>query len=415
MSSILTNTSAMVALQTLNGITRGLAQTQNEISTGKTVASAKDNAAVWAISKVMESDVTGFKAISDSLALGQSTVAVGRNAAESVTEMLGEVKGKIVAAQEDNVDRSKLQDEVGSLRDQINGVVGAAQFNGQNLLANTSYEAGTSEVDVLASLDRQSDGSVISSSITISKSDLGTVDSKVDAAATYADAAGNPTAAITADGGTAEYTVTSTDVVAGSAFKMDLTAFGGTGDAVYVARQGDSAQDVAAAVAAHANYKMEAQGLRGTEQFAFSAKDGKIKVTNNTAADTAAMATTVFQVAPTDPTDKNTIGGALELLGDLDVTTKNGARAALSAIEHLTQVSIKAGANFGTSEKRMEIQKSFIGKLTDSMKAGIGSMVDTNMEEASAKLQALQVQQQLGVQSLSIANKAPQQLLSLFR
>lgn len=70
MSSILTNTSSMVALQTLKGINASLMKTQDEISTGKSVASAKDNAAVWAISKVMEADVKGFKGISDSLSLG---------------------------------------------------------------------------------------------------------------------------------------------------------------------------------------------------------------------------------------------------------------------------------------------------------------------------------------------------------
>ena len=53
--------------------------------------------------------------------------------------------------------------------------------------------------------------------------------------------------------------------------------------------------------------------------------------------------------------------------------------------------------------------------LADSLTSGIGSLVDADMEEASARLQALQVQQQLGVQALSIANQAPQQLLSLFR
>ena len=83
MSSILTNNGAMVALQTLRGINRNLADTQNAIATGKDVSSAKDNAAVWAISKVMESDVSGFKAISDNLGLGQSTVAVARQAAET--------------------------------------------------------------------------------------------------------------------------------------------------------------------------------------------------------------------------------------------------------------------------------------------------------------------------------------------
>ena len=78
MSSILTNNSAMVALQTLKSVNSNLQQTQSEISTGKSVSSARDNSAVWAISKVMESDVKGFKGISDSLNLGQSTVAVAR-------------------------------------------------------------------------------------------------------------------------------------------------------------------------------------------------------------------------------------------------------------------------------------------------------------------------------------------------
>jgi flagellin len=88
MSSILTNNSAMIALQTMKSISANLSKTTSDISTGKTVATAKDNAAVWAISKVMEADVAGFKGISDSLALGSSTVAVARQAAETVTTLL---------------------------------------------------------------------------------------------------------------------------------------------------------------------------------------------------------------------------------------------------------------------------------------------------------------------------------------
>ena len=60
-------------------------------------------------------------------------------------------------------------------------------------------------------------------------------------------------------------------------------------------------------------------------------------------------------------------------------------------------------------------QADFVSNLTDSLKSGIGTLVDADMEEASARLQALQVQQQLATQSLSIANQAPQSLLSLFR
>ena len=80
MSSVLTNNGAMVALQTLKSINMDLTKTQNMISTGKAIGSAKDNSAVWAISKVMESDVAGFQAISSSLSLGESTVAVARQA-----------------------------------------------------------------------------------------------------------------------------------------------------------------------------------------------------------------------------------------------------------------------------------------------------------------------------------------------
>ena len=79
------------------------------------------------------------------------------------------------------------------------------------------------------------------------------------------------------------------------------------------------------------------------------------------------------------------------------------------------QTSIDAASTFGSVQTRVDIQKDFVSKLTDSMKAGIGSMIDADMEEASARLQALQVQQQLSTQALSIANQQPQSLLSLFR
>ena len=68
-----------------------------------------------------------------------------------------------------------------------------------------------------------------------------------------------------------------------------------------------------------------------------------------------------------------------------------------------------------SASSRISIQKDFISNLSDSVKSGIGSLVDADMEETSARLQALQVQQQLATQSLSIANQGPQQLLSLFR
>ena len=97
------------------------------------------------------------------------------------------------------------------------------------------------------------------------------------------------------------------------------------------------------------------------------------------------------------------------------MTTNDGARAALDNIDTFLNTAIDAAASFGSSQSRIDLQSGFISKLTDSLKTGIGSLVDADLEAASARLQALQVQQQLGIQSLSIANQAPQSVLSLFR
>ncbi|MEC8197805.1 MAG: flagellin, partial [Pseudomonadota bacterium] len=76
MSSILTNNGAMVALQTLKSVNMDLNDTQSQISTGKRIGSAKDNAAVWAISKTMDSDIAGYNSVQESLGVGEATVAV---------------------------------------------------------------------------------------------------------------------------------------------------------------------------------------------------------------------------------------------------------------------------------------------------------------------------------------------------
>lgn len=418
MSSILTNNSAMVALQTLTSINGDLAKVQGQISTGKSVASAKDNAAVWAISQVMQSDVDGFGAISDSLALGQSTVAVGRNASEQITELMGQVKEKIVAAQGDNVDRAKLQTDIESLTAQIGGIAGAAQFNGQNLLSNSDTTAGSNEMEVLASLDRSSNGSVASSSITVGKQDLGVTASDIDTTATATGAVG----ATTSPTGTTPATLdlSGATVSAGVGFSIAITASAGSmtgantaanNEIMYAAREGDTAADVATGLMNSFNAYAAEHGIDDQIVATLNAAGTGITFTSESgnAADTMDIDADAYAAADV------TLGGGLGELSKIDVSTAAGAAGALSAIEGLTQTAIDAASEFGTAEKRLEIQGDFVSKLADSLKAGIGSLVDANMEEASAKLQALQVQQQLGVQSLSIANQSPQSILSLFR
>lgn len=431
MSSILTNNSAMVALQTLKGINSDLNKTQEMISTGKMVGSSKDNAAVWAISKVMESDVQGFKAISSSLSLGQSTVSVARQASETVTDLLTQMKDKIVASQEENVDRDKIQSDIDALRDQITSVVGAAQFNGLNLLSNTSRVSGEGSVNVLSSLDRSGTG-VTASNIEVSREDLGTDAATLSGTALTAGTASTlnatqtQTLAITVPtGGTFD---------TGTAFSIGLAATDADGSSftaadyttgttitdqnkiLYVTREGDTLADVQNGLIAAFNGYASAEGL-DLDVVNVSAAATGITVTSTVTDGTDTIAARIDTGATVESGTGTvgTIGGGLAALSQFDVTTTNGAKAALAGVESMIQTAIDSAASFGSAQGRIETQANFVSQMTDALKSGIGSLVDANMEEASARLQALQVQQQLGIQSLSIANQAPQSILSLFR
>lgn len=402
MSSILTNNSAMVALQTLKSINSNLSETQSIISTGKSIASAKDNSAVWSISKVMESDVKGFKAISDSLNLGTSTVAVARNAAETVTDLLTDIKGKIVAAQESNVDRTKIQTDISALRDQITSVIGAAQFNGLNLVNGTE-----TTVNVLSSLDRSSDGSVNASNIAVTAQDLsvGSYSAKNVLAGSDNVSTNGDTAGFQLDAATGTGTIVIDDAAAPLAAGDSISITIGDKTANYTV----SASDVAATttsdlVAVGLKNAIDALGIDGLTVDYDSATAGTLAFTNGGTNDVGVSAQF-----------KNSGSGGLGALSAIDVSTGAGATAALGNIEDLINTTISAAASFGSVQGRIETQATFISSLSDSLKSGIGSLVDADMEETSARLQALQVQQQLGVQSLSIANQSPQSILSLFR
>lgn len=280
MSSINTNNGAMVALQTLKQVNKDLSNTQTQISTGREINSAKDGSAIWAISKVMETDVAGFKTISDSLSVGESTIAVASAGAEQIVTVLEDMKALAVSANSETADFAKIETEMAEKQAQITSIIGASQFNGANLLATDVDGAGATGLTVISSLNRVGSGAP-----TIATIDVATVD-----------------------------------------FQANL--------------------DVGSRTAI---------------------------------ADVASAAT------------------------------------ALGEIEGYLQTAINGAADLGASSKRIDDQGEFVSKLTDAMKSGIGALVDADMEEASARLQALQTQQQLGIQALSIANQAPQSILSLFR
>ena len=108
-------------------------------------------------------------------------------------------------------------------------------------------------------------------------------------------------------------------------------------------------------------------------------------------------------------------GAIVTLTSTATISTQAKASALVATIQtSLTNVN-SALAKLSSGAAKFSIQATFAQKLSDTLTAGIGNLVDANMAEESAQLQALQVRQQLGIQALSIANQAPQTILSLFR
>src|ERR1700712_2749413 len=112
-----------------------------------------------------------------------------------------------------------------------------------------------------------------------------------------------------------------------------------------------------------------------------------------------------------------TFGSSSYSVYSLDITnmTSGGIDTALSMVESALKAMTSAGSKLGSMSSRIDLQTSFVSSLSDSIQSGVGKLVDADMEEESSKLSALQTQQQLAVQSLSIANSSSQNILSLFR
>lgn len=270
-----TNKAALTALQNLNKTNDQLADVQNRVNTGLKIANAKDNAAVWAIAQGQRADIGALGAVRMSLERAQSISEVSMTAGETVSDLLVQLKQKVVAAMDTSLDsasRTALDSDFKSILRQIIQVTGNAEFDGANLL----------------------DGSI-----------------------------------------------------------------------------GANIQFLANA-------------------------DATNKITLST--------------------QNMSLGGTLiTVAAAASITTVTLATGILAQLDTSIGLVNQALGNLGSQGKQIEGHLNFISKLTDVLETGVGNLVDADLAKESARLQSLQVQQQLGAQALSIANAAPQIVLSLFR
>lgn len=182
-----------------------------------------------------------------------------------------------------------------------------------------------------------------------------------------------------------------------------------------------AAADPSATTATRLAYNDDFQvKLTSIQQFALSATfdgvnllDGSLTADLQFLADSDATANTI-RLTPQNMTTGAAPGLALAAL-TLTGANDTNARAALTALDVALPRVTAALSVVGAQAKHIEAHLSFVSKLSDSLETGVGKLVDADLAKESARLQALQVQQQLGTQALSIANQAPQVVLSLFQ
>ncbi|MBP2235635.1 flagellin [Sinorhizobium kostiense] len=389
MTSILTNIAAMAALQTLRSIGSNMEETQAHVSSGLRVGEAADNAAYWSIATTMRSDNMALSAVQDALGLGAAKVDTAYAGMESAIEVVKEIKKKLVAATEDGVDKTKIQEEIAQLQDQLTSISEAASFSGENWL-QADLSGGTVTKSVVASFVRDASGNV-----SVKK-----VDYDLSTTSVLFDTVGNTaildsltsieddsiTLNINVGGVISAYTVTTyttDDVIAdaGSVF----TGNSATGGALSYVKVADDTWVAAVD-----------QTTVPTQEVAYD--DG----TTLWAVDTTAAPATVTTASVS----------TLQISG---TTTSGQLDQLIQMVDDALTSMTSAAADLGSIGMRIDLQSEFVSKLTDSIDSGVGRLVDADMNEESTRLKALQTQQQLAIQSLSIANTSSENILTLFR
>ena len=275
LNSVNTNKGAMIALQNLNSTNKDLGTVQNRVNTGLKIATAKDNGAIWAIAQNQRAESASLNSVISSLQRGQSVADVAMSAGTAISDILVQMKEKVLAATEaglSTASKAALSDEYKSLRDQIDTIANNATFDGVNLISTTSVNSAS--IKAIAN---------------------------ADATAT-----------------------------------IDI------------------------------------------DHVVLSKSNAKIAAT-------------------------------------LESLTSGVTSADVKEVEDAIQDVSSALSKLGTGAKALDTHMTNVMKLQDTLDAGVGNLVDADLAKESARLQALQTKQQLGVQALSIANQSSSSLLGLFR
>ena len=334
MSSILTNSSALSALQSLSQTESALKTTENQVSTGLAVSSAKDNASYWSIATQLSADSGVVTAANSALSQSQAVLSTASSAISSVTSTIAQIETALTQATNPGADLSAIETTLVGLSSQLVSTVKAASFNGLNVLDSstmTSSSANTGSLAFVSGFNATSTGGQVN---TITLNTQGLI-----------------------NGGTADTSSTAgtdgTGILDGATTYTTVATTTGTGG-----------------------------------------------VTSGTTGTTINLLT---------------LGSSLTTAAGVSSTNAaNEAQNLLAGVSSVLNSLTSYAAQIGTTQDAMTAASTFNSALTTNYSTGVSALVDADMNTASTRLQALQTQEQLGIQSLSIANQNSQLILKLF-
>ncbi len=428
--SVNTNLGALAALQSLGSNQQALTQAQNQVSTGQRVSSAGDNPAIYSISNTINANIAGLSAVSDSLNFGAQIVSTATTGIAKVSDQLKALQQTVTSSASTGYDLNTLQDAVTAAIGQINEFAHDASFNGVNLLDPTVAAGNTGNLNVVQGLDGsvysiKNQGQAANPTATSLAQALGlsnlnvtnpgytvAFDNNLSLGSFSAQGAGSGLTApadasfqiTTGTGGTAKtFAFEFTDNNPGAAATPTLQTAQNANTTIVDVQINTATQSTNQIVGALVN------AVRGAGFSVQQNTDGSLNVTG---ADSLGQSITNAQFGNANAgvfTSTTGIG-----VGITASAAPTGTQL-VSTVQAAITAASKIAANLGAASQQITGIQNFTTSLSSALTAGVGALTDADLAAESAKLTSLQTKQQLATQSLSIANKQPQSLLTLFQ
>ncbi|MGG5808884.1 flagellin [Falsiroseomonas sp. CW058] len=379
MSSINTNVAAMAAVRSLNTISTDMGRTQQRIETGLRIGKANDDPAVFTIGQSMRADLNGLNAVVDSQNFGRAALSVARDAATRISNELGKLKQTITQGQQQGLNQATMNAQITSALSNIDAFAGSASFNGVNLInggggsLQVLRDISGSNTQIAASDLRSSAGGLNLAGLTVTQ---GARQIAFDSSLAISDGMG------------LSVTVGTTTFV--FEFNSDATLAGSAGPNTVVRSVEFTATQSPLQRLGTLLQTMAQDGINASFD-----NNGNIIISN--------------------ATDVASGGNGSTAVTGATVTQIGGAQGAIARVDGAITTSGNVLARLGAALQQVEGLRDFSVQLRDSLREGLGALVDADLAEESARLSSLQTRQQLATQSLSIANQQSQGLLSLFR